>query len=272
MDLETTHLIGADPHSQQHPLIGVVGGLGPHASLYLVKRIHDLTKASKDQDHLNIALISTPSLVPDRTEFLEGKVAQNPADAIHRAILILEQIGATVAGIPCNTSHAYPIFSVITSRLQARKSKIRLINMVQEVAHYILEHHPKARNVGVIATRGCIRARTYDHFLSASGLRTIYPTESYIVQVHNAIYNEQWGIKAHCSPISRIALNLIHATMDHLIDANADVLVLGCTELPLAFSKTVYHGIPVVDSATVLARALILQVAPHKLISNPRTT
>ena len=63
-------------------MIGIVGGMGPHAGIDLVNKIFDLTKANKDQDHFPIAIQSTPHLISDRTDFLSGNSDVNPAIAI----------------------------------------------------------------------------------------------------------------------------------------------------------------------------------------------
>ncbi|MBT8073778.1 MAG: aspartate racemase, partial [Xanthomonadales bacterium] len=84
-------------------MIGIVGGVGPYAGLDLVRNIFDQTLARTDQEHLDVVMLSMPSSITDRTEYLIGQNGENPGLGIADVIKRLEAAGATVAGIPCNT-------------------------------------------------------------------------------------------------------------------------------------------------------------------------
>jgi aspartate racemase len=53
-------------------MIGIVGGVGPYAGLDLLRKVYDNTVAGKDQDHLDVVMISVPAAIPDRTAYLLG--------------------------------------------------------------------------------------------------------------------------------------------------------------------------------------------------------
>ena len=99
-------------------IIGVIGGMGPHAGLDLVHKIFDQTDACTDHAHVPVALLSFPEQIPDRGAFLFGRTDVNPADAIVDIVRRLETIGVLVAGIPCNTAHAPPIFDAVVTALR----------------------------------------------------------------------------------------------------------------------------------------------------------
>jgi aspartate racemase len=120
-------------------VIGIVGGVGPYAGLDLAQKIFDQTLAHTDQEHLPLALLSVPHRITDRTAFLTGKTAENPALAISEVIWELQRCGATVVGIPCNTAHAAPIFTEIEKRLPPT---VKLLHIIAEVGRYIQEKHP----------------------------------------------------------------------------------------------------------------------------------
>ena len=103
-------------------MIGIVGGIGPYAAVDLIKKVYDNTVATCDQEHLDTVLLSMSSKIEDRTEYLIGKVKINPAYAIAEVLLKLQDVGVTVAGIPCNTAHSSKIFSVIQTELKKNKS------------------------------------------------------------------------------------------------------------------------------------------------------
>ena len=93
-------------------MIGVIGGMGPYAGLDLVEKIFAETIASTDQDHVPVAMLSCPASITDRSAFLLGKSAENPANAIAEVALRLERSGAAIAGMPCNSAHARLILTV----------------------------------------------------------------------------------------------------------------------------------------------------------------
>lgn len=92
-------------------MIGIIGGVGPTAGADLLQKITEETIAKSDQDHLPIILFSLPNKILDRTEYLEGKVNENPGKAMGDIALQLERAGATIAAAPCNTAHADEIFA-----------------------------------------------------------------------------------------------------------------------------------------------------------------
>ena len=82
-------------------MIGVIGGMGPYAGIDLVKNIFDMTKASSDQEHVPLSMISLPHLIEDRTAFLLGKSQNNPGIILSEIAMKLIEQGATAIGMPC---------------------------------------------------------------------------------------------------------------------------------------------------------------------------
>ncbi len=247
-------------------VIGVVGGIGPYAGIDLVRNIFDNTIAHKDQEHLSVILMSMPSEIEDRTEFLTGESDINPAIAISKIILKMEKLGADVVGIPCNTSHAPPIMNVVTDELIKAGSKVKLINIVEEVVDFIYRAYPSFRKVGVLSSTGTYRSGIYKECLEQRDIEYIAPDEE--IQkyfVHKSIYDEDYGIKALSNPVTDKAKSDLTFAVNHLKGKGAQAVILGCTELSLAISKDKFEDLHVIDSNKVLARALIREVTLNKL-------
>lgn len=244
--------------------IGVVGGMGPYAGLQLVQNIFNNTVARGDQDHLNVILMSA-SDIPDRTGFLLGNIRENPAHRITDVLSRLAHAGAVVAGIPCNTAHAGPILKVVREEMKMRGIGVKLVNMIDETMA-VLRSANRSR-VGVLATTGTIKAGVYVEALRNAGMDYVQPDDETQERVHQIIYDPDRGIKARSRPVTEWAVEEINLAITHLLSRNADIIVLGCTELPLAVDRPEVQGIPIVDPAVVLARALIRSVAPEKLKS-----
>lgn len=86
--------------------------------------------------------------------------------------------------------------------------------------------------------------------------------------LQNAISNSSYGIKAFSSPVTDRAKNDIGLQAAHLAEKNADCIIMGCTELPLALSGTDFQGIPLLDPTKILAESLIKAFDATKLKHN----
>lgn len=239
------------------PIIGIVGGVGPYAGLDLQAKILSETVATRDQDHLPVIAVSWPGEIPDRTAFLLGETAANPAKPILRQLRLLSEMGATVAGIPCNTAHAAPIFDVIAAGVAGFDRPLGLLHMIRELAAYLAAQHPGPRRVGVLSTTGARTVRLYPNLLEPLGYEVIEVDERMQRElIHPAIYDRGYGIKAHGRMTARARADLL-AAVAALKELGAEAVVLGCTELPLALPEDVVAGLPLVDPTRVLARALV---------------
>ena len=237
--------------------IGIVAGVGPFAGLDLLGKILAETPAGKDQDHLPIYSLSQPDEILDRTEYLLGEVAENPAYAIARQLQKLAAMGAQVAGIPCNTAHAPPIFDAITAELRAANCPIHLLHMIREVGRYVQETHPDIQTIGVLSTTGTYRARIYPQVLEELGLTVVTPDEAMQVErIHPAVYDPVYGIKATGAPTEQARAYLLDGALA-LRQLGAQAVVLGCTEMPLAIREKQVHAMVTIDPTRILARVLI---------------
>jgi len=247
-------------------MIGIVGGAGPFAGVDLARKICEETLASRDQDHLSYALLSTPGTIADRTAFLLGEQVDNPGEAIAEVVLALERLGCTVVGLPCHTAHAPAILDAMKAVLARSASAARFVDMVEETARVLRERFAPHTKIGVLSTVGTQRAAIYPNALGAVGLEVVTLPEPRLDElVHRAIYDPTDGIKVTGAPVSaRVRTSLLQAIAE-LRAAGAEAIVLGCTELPLAVPEAEIDDLPIVDPTRILARALIRAVAPDRL-------
>lgn len=252
--------------ASKEKVIGVIGGMGPYAGLDLVKKVFDNTTASRDQEHLPVALLSYPDRIIDRSTFLFGKTDVNPGHALADIARLLEQAGAVVACMPCNTAHAPAIFDTIESDLASTGNRIRMVHMIRETARHIRETMPGITRVGLLSTLAVYRLRVYRTSLEEVGLQVVVPEEDVQENVVNrTIFDPVFGIKAQANPVSSRARQNLLDTIGHLRDRGAEAVILGCTELPLAVTESEVDGLPVIDPTDVLARALIRETYPEAL-------
>ncbi len=245
-------------------IIGIVGGMGPVAGITLAKNIISQTLALNDQEHLPQILFSLPENIPDRTEFILGKINTNPATGIMRILMDMELIGVSYAALACNSAHAPQIFNVIKTGLENRKTQLKLFHMIEEVGSFIKTHFPEQKKVGILGTTGTCKTRLYD-ILNKYRLETIYLAEKKQEKLHKAIYHPIFGVKSNSLTIPEETVKILSDAINSLIKAGAELIVLGCTELSLVYTDNNFQGFPVIDSSLVLARALINAHSPAKL-------
>lgn len=250
---------------KDNKMIGIVGGMGPYATVDLVQKILDQTNANDDQSYLPMAILSAPHAIGDRTEFLLGQSNINPAFAISKIIKKLTSIGANIVGIPCNTAHAPQIFNVVLEELKSENSEFRLIHMIHKVAEFIQKHYSAFKNIGVLCTTGSYKTGVYSNVFKETGFNPIMPNGEKQDLLHKAIYDREYGIKSQSNPVTEIAKSQIIKVIRHLNGRGADVIILGCTELGMAIPDQKIENTTIIDPTLVLARALIREVDSSKL-------
>lgn len=245
--------------------IGVVAGVGPLAGLDVQQKIVVQTIAGCDQEHLTVLSVSRPSAILDRTDYLLGQVAENPAYALAEQVRLLAQMGAQVVGIPCNTAHAAPIWDVLCAELERGGCHVHLLHMIAEVGRFLQENHPAVKRVGVLSTTGTYQAGVYPQLLQELGFTAVTPPLTMQeTLIHPAIYHPQYGIKS-CGFVTERARQDLLAGVDALQAAGAQAVVLGCTEIPLALTERQSGDTLLIDPTLILARALVREADEEKL-------
>jgi len=227
---------------QPKVILGIFGGMGPEATANMYQLIVKLTPATRDQEHIPTLIYSFPQ-VPDRTTAIEnGDPAIVPY--LVEGVTRLQRAGASFIIIPCNTAHYFH------ERMQAAVA-IPILHMIRETARAVVERYPQCRDIGLLATSGTIRSGLYEKEFARSGRRAIIPDESI---ERDYVMKAIARIKA--GETSRESEDLLAAAGAHLEARGAQVLVLGCTEIPLAFNPA-RAKVPVVNATRVLAEAAI---------------
>ena len=224
------------------PLLGVLGGMGPLATVSFYRTLVELTPASRDQEHLRTLIWSDPS-IPDRSSALLGD-GISPLAQMCSGVALLESAGATAIAIPCNTAHAF----VPALRQEA---SVPIIDMVRATVADCAAQLPSGGVIGVLATRGTQQSKLYDLAAREMGVRVRYPTERDQGRlVDRAIAMVKGGQDL------RGAGALVAEATQRLMDAGAGVVVGACTEIPVA-AEAAAQRVPLVDSLRSLAMACL---------------
>jgi aspartate racemase len=237
-------------------IIGIVGGMGPQAGLDLLSKIHQQTIAYEDSKHLSVILMSYPSIIPDRSIFLTDSDKLNPAYSIIKIINKLRICGASVVGLACNTAYAPQILNPILNLIDTKA--INLLNMPLEVIHFLKKTFPHIKKIGILTSYGSSKIGLYRQYFQVNKMLEINLNHDQDLKlVQEAIYNPKWGIKATADEVSTEARDRLTQAIEILYSLGAEAVILGCTEIPLAFRSRNFSDIPLIDPNLILARALI---------------
>ena len=185
-----------------------------------------------------------------------------------------------VVCVPCNTFHAPPVWRQYVEHLKALGADgttLRLIHMLDETVDMIKEAVPGCKKIGLMSTTGTRESRVYRDLLvsrheDSLSLSQMEPQGSAVTraclpagalqepqgyevlevppeqqaEVHETIYNQDWGIKA-VSPITLKAVQNFRSYASVLKEMGAEAIILGCTEIPLALPEPDYEGVPLID-------------------------
>lgn len=219
--------------------LGVIGGLGPIATVYFFELIVEMTQASSDQEHMDMIIYNTPS-IPDRTRFILGESSANPVVPMIEIGKNLSSQGVDFISIPCITAQYFH------GELSGSIDK-PIINTIRETALYLSNRGIK--KVGIAATDGTISSKLFQKEFDRHGIASIIPTEKNQMKVMKLIYeNIKAGLPADMNEFNEIT--------GELKGNGAEVTVLGCTELSL-IKRDNNLGPGFLDAMEVLAKVSI---------------
>ena len=215
--------------------IGILGGMGPLATCDLFSKIIQITDASCDQEHVRIC-IDNNTAISDRTNAIirHGK---DPVPEMVKSAVRLQSFGADVLIMPCNTAHYF--YDRILPFVD-----IPFLSMIDETAKVISDRG--LRKVGLLATDGTLQTAVYEKAFKKRGISIMVPPPENQVHIMDLIYN---GVKAGNKEIDTKPTK---KTIEDLFRKGAQTLVLGCTELPVAFDLYGFDY-PKTDPTLILA-------------------
>src|SRR5882757_9645358 len=144
-----------------HRVVGIIGGMGPEATVDLMRRVLAKTAAHDDQDHIHLIVESNPK-IPSRIAHLIEGTGADPTPELIRIAANLQRAGADALAIPCNTAHAY-------AHSIRRAVNIPLLDMVTLSVDQIALSRRAAR-VGLLASTAVHATELYSRAFSAQGI------------------------------------------------------------------------------------------------------
>lgn len=220
--------------------LGIIGGVGPLATMFIGEMIVRRTKATKDQEHVH-TIIDNDTNIPDRTAFILDNTKENPVPVLVEDAKKLASVGANLIAIPCNTAHTF--YDEL-----AQGSPVPVLHMIRETAKRA--HDLGAKRVGILATTGTLTSGMYQNALEEYGITPVIPDNHMKEKVMSIIYDY---VKAGKDVAKEDWLPIEEA----MLALNCDRLVLGCTELSIV-NRDLKLSDKYIDSLIVLAECAIL--------------
>jgi aspartate racemase len=221
-------------------VIGVLGGMGPAATVDFMGKLVGLTPAGCDQEHLPVLVANMPH-VPDRSRAILGDGA-DPLPFMLRGIGLLNDAQVGVVVVPCNTSHHW--YDAMSRACRAP---------ILHIARACVAALPagEVTKVMLLATRGAIQSGFYQRELAARGLNCMAPEPGAAQDgVDACIRAVKGGDVAAGSQHLALALAAARAS-------GAQAVIMGCTEIPVAAALLQGQGLLLVDSSLELARQAV---------------
>ncbi len=220
--------------------IGILGGMGPKATICCMEQVLAMTKAAKDQENIPLLVYSCPS-IPDRTAYILDHSKEDPRPALIAGVRALSAQGVGCIGIACVTSHYF--YKDIQASVDTP-----VINMVDEtVSCLALKGY---RKIGLMATRGTLATGLFDRALKDSGMDPVVPGDGCQKLLMEIIYDDvKAGRQADMAKFRLVT--------EDLRAHGAEVIVLGCTELSV-IKREHALGAGYLDALECLSRRLVL--------------
>jgi aspartate racemase len=230
----------------EEKVIGIIGGMGPEATVDLMQRVIKATPARDDADHLRMLVDNNPK-VPSRIKAIIEGTGESPVPCLQDMARRLAAWGADFLAMPCNTAHYYhpDIQTAVT---------IPVLDMIAITVRAVVEQTPDLARVGLLASTAVIDLGLYESRFARRNLALVTPAEEVQAGVMEAIKT----IKT--SRYGREVVDAVQAGAEDLLAREAQVLLVACTEISLIQGE-IQSNAAIFDSAQILAEAIVREAS-----------
>ncbi len=224
--------------------VGVIGGMGPEATVDLMRRVIEATPARDDVDHIRMLVDNNPK-VPSRIKALIEGTGESPAPCMIEMARGLERQGADFLVIPCNTAHHY--YAEVAAGVN-----IPIVNLVDLTCRSAKSAQPELGRAGLLASSALRMIRLYEPWFERIGVDVLYPQPGR----QEALMALIRAVKAKRQTADD--LEAYQRAAEDLEAQGADCLVVACTELSVIGDR-LQTALPIYDASDLLAREIVRQ-------------
>jgi aspartate racemase len=223
-------------------IVGILGGMGPEATVDLMSRVIRATTARDDIDHIRMLVDNNPK-VPSRIRALIEKNGESPLECLQDMARRLESWGVDFLAIPCNTAHYY-------HRDVQKSVRIPLLDMIDLSVNYMTTRIPNLKSVALLASSAVLELRLYDQrFADAGvGLMALHPNDQdKVMRAIRKIKTSSYG--------SEVVL-IIQEIANKLARQGAQAILVACTEISIIGGQ-INPEVHMFDASQILAEEIV---------------
>lgn len=219
--------------------IGVLGGMGPEATIYFMQQVVDAVQARDDADHIPL-LVDNNTQVPSRIKAILEGGGEDPGPVLAQMARGLVGAGAEALVMPCNTAHYY-------AGQVADATDMPFLNMIDLSCAEAARIAPGGK-VGLLGSPALQQVGVFETALAGAGLTPVYAAEQ-----GRALATIR-SIKAQ-GP-SEFAAHTLTDICTRMVTDGADVICICCTEFSLLAAE-IDAKVPMFDALQVLVNATV---------------
>lgn len=219
--------------------VGILGGMGPQATILLMQKVLDAVQATDDADHIPLIVDQNPQ-VPSRIRRLIEGVGEDPGPVLANMARRLVAGGAEALAMPCNTAHHY-------APALREAVKVPFLDMVELSVARAAHLAGTGGKLGILASSAVRKIGLFDAPLARFGVQAVYPEDE------AALLTAIRQIKAHGPGPEATAV--LRAASEGLLRHGAAVQMIACTEFSLLTGATA-EGATSFDTLDVLVEAI----------------
>jgi aspartate racemase len=218
--------------------VGIIGGMGPEATVLLMQKLLAAVPARDDADHVPLIVHQNPA-VPSRIKRLIGGAGDDPAPVLARMARDLAAAGAMALAMPCNTAHAY------APQIMAA-TPVPFLDMREASMQRLRRILPPSAMVGLLASPAVRMVGVFDQPFATAGLTAVFlGDDAPLLALIQAVKSGDTGHSVHAE-MARLA-GMLSTRCDHLL--------IACTELSLLTSAL--GGLEWTDTLDCLATSIV---------------
>lgn len=228
--------------NQKEKVVGIIGGMGPEATVDMMARVIRATPAKDDIDHIRMLVDNNPK-IPSRIKAVIEGTGESPAPCMSEMARNLAAWGADFLVIPCNTAHYY--YDAVQAAVD-----VPVLNMIDLTVTAVTTENPTVRRPGLLASTAVLMTGLYKKRFEQKGLDLMVPADPVQAKVMTAIRQIKTG------GFGRREIEAVNEAAKEMTVAGAEVLIVACTELSI-ISASLKSSVRLYDTSQVLAEAVV---------------
>lgn len=241
--VRTVQACGSDnSRASREKIVGIIGGMGPEATVDLMSRVIKATSARDDIDHIRMLVDNNPK-VPSRIKALIEKNGESPLECLQDMARRLEGWGVDFLAIPCNTVHYY-------HHSVQQAVRIPLLDMIGLAVDYVTSQTPDLKIVGLLSSSAVFDLGLYEERFANVGVNLMVmdpDDQNKVMAAIRKIKTSNYGLEV---------VRVIQEVADNLARQGAQALLVACTELSIIGGQ-ITPKVHMFDASQILAEAIV---------------